>query len=112
LWPAELAVHESDDEPLLFTIHKQWTPWPRWIVQDADLRTVGTVGLPWLFDPQRRRVGKMDRSVSGGEIRVLADNGQHLADLSGHEEKLLRFYENAMDDPFLKMLVLAGALLV
>ncbi len=111
LWPVQLAVHESEDEPLLFTVQKLWTPWPRWTVQDADLRTVGTVGPPWLFDPQRRRVGKME-SNARGDLHFLAAEGQELAVLSGNEERQLRFKETVMDEPFLKMLVLAGALLM
>jgi hypothetical protein len=112
LWPAQLAVHESDDEPLLFTAQKLWTPWPRWTVLDADLRTIGTIRSPWLFDSQRRRVAKMDWRATRRDLRFLAEAGQELAVLSGEEERFLRFHDNVLDEPFLKMLVLAGALLV
>src|SRR5205085_1385714 len=36
--PPRVAVHESDDEPLLFTAQRVWIPLPKWEVRDADSR--------------------------------------------------------------------------
>src|SRR5437764_462832 len=40
---AVLAVYETEDESLVFQVHRSWVPTPRWQVRDADAHPVGTV---------------------------------------------------------------------
>src|SRR5690242_8426117 len=42
--PAVLAVHEDDDQPLLFTVRRRWPIFPTREVRDAEGLRVGWVG--------------------------------------------------------------------
>jgi hypothetical protein len=43
LWPTTLAVHEAEDDPLLFTLRRYWWFGSRWCVDDAEGRGVGYI---------------------------------------------------------------------
>jgi hypothetical protein len=102
-----LAVHEQDDEPLLFTIRRAWGFIPSREVCDADGHTVGTL------------IGRIIHDRHGRPLAVLKngvfhDAGQHtLAELSSTPEGLrLTFGNGIAGEPFVKMLLLAAALQV
>src|SRR5262249_11962609 len=60
-----LAVHESDDAPLLFTVHGLWGLAARWEVRDADGNIVGVLSGPLLKDRLGRSIALWER---GGDL--------------------------------------------
>ena len=113
LLPPVLAVHENDDAPLLFTVHRRWRWLSSWEVRDADGRVVGTVCGPLLRDRLGRRLALCEREESDNSVRVRDDTGCHLMSLTTlPHERRLTFALAVEKDPFLKMLLLAAALLL
>jgi hypothetical protein len=105
-----LAVHETDDEPLVFTIHPIWSWTPGWEVRDADEHCVGVVNGSSLQDFAGRRVALRVRDTSGPP-RFVNGKGEEIATLAVQEsEVILRFAENFGGNPFAKMLLLTAAL--
>jgi hypothetical protein len=103
------AVHEFEDEPLVFTVHPIWSWNWRWEVHDADEHCVGIVNGPSLEDFAGRRIALLSRRPRGGCFT--ARNGEEIATLSGQgADTVLRFAENFGGNPFAKMLLLAAAL--
>jgi hypothetical protein len=102
-----LAVHEQEEEPLLFTIRRIWGLIPRREVCDADGQPVGTLLGRLVHD----RYGRPLASLENGVFR---DANQHaLAKLSSSPEGLrLTFCDDIAGEPFVKMLLLAAALQV
>ena len=100
-----LAVHEQEDEPLLFTIRRAWGITPRHEVCDADGQPVGTLLGRLVYD----RHGRPLAALANGVFR---DSNQHaLAELSSTTEGLrLTFGDDIAGEPFVKMLLLAAAL--
>ncbi len=106
-----LAVHEADDAPLLFTAHRRWGLAPHWEVRDADGGTVGLLYGPLLKDRFGRNLAAEERPP--GVVRRVRDlEGRELMTLMGTlEGTRVAFGEAADGNPFLKMLLLAKALL-
>jgi hypothetical protein len=102
-----LAVHEQEEEPLLFTIRRAWGFIPRREVCDADGHPVGSLSGRIIQDRHGRHLAVL---VNG----VFRDANQHtLAELSTTPEGLrLTFGNGIAGEPFVKMLLLAAALLV
>ncbi len=109
LWQG-VAVHEQDDEPLVFTIRRNLALTPAYRVLDANDELVGTVRLPWILD----RWGFPDVELTpspgaGGMFR--SSKGEILAEWgSAGLTVRLTVHEPAQADPFLKMLLLAATL--
>lgn len=115
MWPRWLArpvleVRESDDAPLVFTVHGLWGLLGRWEVRDADGNTLGVLCGPLikdrfgrnlaLWEPPGRSVGRA-RDGEGRELMTVmaTPDGTRVAFAAGAER-----------NPFLKMLLLAAAL--
>lgn len=100
-----LAVHEQDDEPLLFTVSRAWSLLPRLEVKDAEGELIGNV------------LGRFLRDRYGRPIAILEEDAFHdpyrrrLAELIASPAGLrLRYSEDIDGEPFVKMLLLAVAL--
>lgn len=100
-----LAVHEQEDEPLLFTIRRVWGFIPRREVCDADGQRVGTLLGRLVHD-------RYGRPLAALENGVFRDANQHaLAELCTTADGLrLTFGIGIISEPFVKMLLLAAAL--
>jgi hypothetical protein len=100
-----LAVHEQEDEPLLFTVRRAWSLLPRREVRDAEGQPVGTLLARLVHD----RHGHPVAALKDGLFR---DRSQRvLAELTPSAEGLrLTFSDDIADEPFVKMLLLAAAL--
>lgn len=107
---AELEVREQDDEPLVFTVRRNWTPWRSQEVRDAEGYRVGRVRMPFLLDrfseclAVRRPAGKdqsVYRSLEGVELGVTHKDGDGCR---------VTFLPAVFGDPLAKMVLLAGAL--
>jgi hypothetical protein len=110
LFDWQLAVHEHDDEPLLFTVRRRWWLTPRYEVRDADDHAVGLVLGQRLLDRfgfPLAQIAPCSRQQS--VIRSL--DQRDFAALDWLPEGLrLTFADAVVAAPFNKMLILAAAL--
>ena len=101
-----LEVHEAEDEPLVFTVRRLGGWKPTWEVRDADGHLVGLrdrIGRPFALR------GKTPDGTATGFFR--SPDEHELARLvSSTEGTRLEFAANGTDNPFLRMLLLAAAL--
>lgn len=115
LWPRwlsrpVLAVHEGDDAPLLFTVHGLWGLSPRWEVRDADGNVLGVLCGPLVKDRFGRNLALCERPA-GGVGRTRDREGRELMTvLPTAGGRRVAFAGEAEGNPFLKMLLLAAAL--
>ena len=108
-WPlfgrGVLAVHEQEDEPLLFTIRRAWSLLPRREVRDAEDQPVGTLLGRLVHDQYGRAVAVLQNGIfRGPRQRVLAEVATTTDGLR------LAFRADIADEPFVKMLLLAACL--
>jgi hypothetical protein len=123
--PPTLAVHEAEDNSLLFTVHPVWVGGARWLVRDADGGPVGALRQyvldlslgrargrgTLLEDPYGRPFALLEhsRGEAAGQFRAL--DGSELGTLSrGEDGTRLAFREAPPGNPFVRMLLLAAAL--
>ena len=100
-----LAVHEREDEPLLFTLHRAWSLLPRREVHDADGQLVGTLLGRVIHDRYSRPVAAFGEGIFRNAYkRVL---GELHATAEGWR---LAFSNDLAGEPFVKMLLLAATL--
>lgn len=112
LAPAALAVHESDDEPLVFTVQRVWGLTPRWEVRDADGHYVGMLREQRLHDRYDRGLAAIERSPDRSTARFRGPDGRELGALSRSGDTTeLTFTPSVDGQPFVKMVLLAAALL-
>jgi hypothetical protein len=104
-----LAVHEMDDAPLLFTIHQLWGLAPTWEVRDAEGFVLGVLAGPVLKDHFGRTLALCLRAQDGTEVRD-AEGRTLLTLTEASGGKKLTFAPEAEANPFLKMLLVATAL--
>jgi hypothetical protein len=108
-WPlfgrCMLAVHEQEDEPLLFTIRRAWSLLPRREVRDAEDQPIGSLLGRLVHDQHGRAVAALQDGIfHGPRQRVLAE-------LAATPDGLrLAFHADIADEPFVKMLLLAACL--
>jgi hypothetical protein len=104
-----LAVHEHEDEPLLFTVRRCWSLRPRHEVRDAEGRRVGFLQGPRVRNRFGRELAVL--RPEGGAAAFCAPDGRSLARLTeGALGVQVAFSADTDADPFLKMLLLAAAL--
>jgi hypothetical protein len=107
-----LAVHESDDAPLVFTARRLWGLGPRWEVCDADGHVVGRLYGPLLKDRFGRTLAAAERGPAGA-LRVRDAHGRELmVTAPGPGGVRVSFGPEAEGNPFFKMLLLAAALVM
>jgi hypothetical protein len=105
-----LAVHEQEDEPLLFTVRRCWLPGTRHEVRDAEGRRVGYLRGEWVCDPLGRRLAVRRPGGPPGAWVFRSPGGRPLAELApGGAGARLSFAAEAVN-PFTRMLLLASAL--
>ena len=113
LWQRLIArpvwkIHESDDEPLLFTMSQGWGWTPRWKVVDADDRPVGTIRGRELIDRRLSRVASLSWHESS-QTGVFLDSREReiaLIESCNMSWRLIFSGEN-LESPFVRMLLLA-----
>lgn len=107
-----LEVRENEDAPLVFTAHRCWGVAPHWEVRDADGNTVGLLYGSVVKDRFGRNLALADVPVAGWPVCVRDAEGRELMALTEQGgEARLAFGPAAEGNPFLKMLLLAIALL-
>jgi hypothetical protein len=100
-----MAVHEHEDEPLLFTLRRAWSLLPRREVRDAEDHPVGSLFGRLVHD----RFGRPVAALQDGLFR--SPRRRILAELTSTPEGLrLAFSPDISGQPFVKMLLLAAAL--
>src|SRR5262245_21838674 len=97
-----LAVHETGDEPLVFTVSRRLSLLPRWDVHEAEGELVGTVGGRWAVDRWEQPVLRLDPD---GTFRSV--NRQVLGSWDGTR---LTFAAEVAHEPLARMLMLAHVL--
>jgi len=106
------AVHEKDDNPLVFTLTKLNVPFANWTINDACDLTVGFLYSNQLLMPTGRIY--CFRTIKSSGITVWEDEVG--AQLASHQPQspnadLLVFNENQGGLPFGRMLILADYLI-
>ncbi len=100
-----LAVHEQEDEPLLFTVRRAWSLLPRREVCDAEDQPVGSLLGRLVHDRHGRPIAALENGVFRNPYQRV------LADLTPTADGLrLTFHDDIAGEPFVKMLLLAAAL--
>jgi hypothetical protein len=94
-----LAVHETGDEPLVFTVSRRLSLLPRWDVHEAEGELVGIVGGRWAVDRWEQPVLRLepDGTFRSAQRRVLGS----------WDGTRLRFTPEVIDEPLARMLMLA-----
>jgi hypothetical protein len=110
LGPRVLAIHEQEDEPLVFTVHRAWWLWPARDVRDADDQLIGCVRGTRVENSHGRTLAILQGVSSSGERLFRTPGGDELARLQPVPQGLCLAFAPAVQDPFLKMLLLAAAL--
>ncbi|MBI1918492.1 MAG: hypothetical protein HYS12_27690 [Planctomycetes bacterium] len=104
-----IEVRESDDEPLLFTMWPGWGFAQRWRVEDAEGGRVGRVAGPFLLDRRDAALAVLRRGTGGTSYQDA--HGRELAETEVRNEGIcLTFLPDGQGSPFVKMLLLAAAL--
>jgi hypothetical protein len=105
-----LAVHESDDAPLLFTAHGLWGLSARWEVRDADGGVIGVLCGPLVKDRFGRNLALWEHGPGGAGRARDRDGRELLAALPTADGTRVVFTAETEGNPFLRMLLLAAAL--
>jgi hypothetical protein len=108
LGAAVLAVHEQEDEPLVFTVRRAWGLRPRREVRDAEGQTVGSLCGGAVLDARGRAVAAVEGDGGGRVFR--GRGGEELAVVRTVPGGLRVAFHPGLRDPFLRMLLLAAAL--
>jgi hypothetical protein len=107
---AQLAVYESDDEPLVCTLLRGWGPGSAWELRDADGHMVGRITKSHLQGP----LGRYPIHVKRPKPTVVGfhdSQGRALAGLTRQGNDWILSFEGACKgDPFARMLILGAAL--
>ena len=110
LYPVVMAVHESGDEPLLFTLRRAWLLSAWYEIREAEEQRVGRVLGPVIQNGSLIPCAYHHQEQEG-TARIENVQGDVLARLERHKLGHYLVYEPTLrDDPFLKMLLLASAL--
>src|SRR5712691_10151401 len=106
-----VAVHEAEDEPLLFTVHRLWGWRSTLEVRDADGLRVGTIRPGFVRDRHGNGLARLVPEANGSQF--LGAGGEELGTLRQETDGVLVSFAPVLDNnPFAKMLLLAAALTV
>jgi hypothetical protein len=106
-----LAIHEDEDQPLVFTVCRRLTLLTRRLVLDAEGEVVGTLAWPWLLDrDDMPLVAAQPGAASAGTFRTIAGDLLAAWDQEPGGALRLDFHARVRHDPFVKMLLLAAVL--
>jgi hypothetical protein len=104
-----LAVHEHEDEPLLFTIRRAWSLLPRHEVRDAEGHPVGSLLGRLVHDRFGRPLAALENNNGSSVFRT--SEHRTLAELTATVDGLRVFFSaDIAGEPLVKMLLLAAAL--
>jgi hypothetical protein len=107
-----LEVREHEDEPLVFTLRRCWHLLPWYEVRDAEEYTVGYLLGPLIQDRYQQRLALRQREGQSEVCHYLSSQQHSLARLiPGPEGLQIQFAPWELTDPFVRMLLLASALL-
>lgn len=109
LGPLILEARESDDEPLLMTVHRNWIRHSRWQVFDADSRHVGRLAGSQIFDARERNLANLYWDAEQREGSFETFSGKVFASLHQQQNSWrFCFAEDQPFHPFRRMLLLAS----
>ncbi len=112
LRPQVLAVHEHEDEPLLFTVRRWWPLLPWRELRDAEGRPVGYLRGASISDRIGRCVACREKTSEIGASCFRQPAGRALGEVASTAEGMVLTFAPAVEpDPFAKMLLLAAVLL-
>jgi len=107
-----LEVHEQEDEPLLFTLSRGLTLLPWYEVRDADEQAIGRLLGPLIQDRNQCRCAFRQDDPAATTAVFANVQGACLARLSRDGAGVRLSFDQVLEqEPFLKMLLLASALL-
>jgi hypothetical protein len=105
-----MEVHETEDEPLLFTLYGPWFTVRAWEVFDADEHLVGSLRGNTVRDRFGRTLAAV-LPIPNGSFLFQAPEGFELGSLRPESTgNRMAFTEELIGEPFARMLLLAGAL--
>ncbi len=108
----KIQVFETEDESLLMTLRRPCGVLRMWEVEDAEERRVGHVFRETIYDAYGSRLATMTTPTDGSETMLLGEAGVLLGswqDIPG-QGRYLRFGEACENNPFIRMVALAGVL--
>jgi hypothetical protein len=105
-----LAVHEQEDEPLVFTVRRPWALSSRREVRDAESNPIGSVRGSRVENIYGRTLAVLGPADASGERIFRTPGGYELARLTPAADGLRLSFTPGVEDPFLRMLLLAAAL--
>lgn len=107
-----LEVREHEDEPLVFTLRRCWHLLPWHEVRDAEDHIVGFLLGPLIQDRYQQRLALRQREGRSEICHYVNPQKLSLARLvPGPEGLEIQFAPGELTDPFVRMLVLASALM-
>ncbi len=110
-WRSCLAVHESEDEPLLLTIEPALGLSPTWLVREAEGHVVGRIRGRSLVDIAGLPLAGLRATARSGVSVYQSPDGVDLAAVERDEEGVrLGFRPGTADNPFVRMVLLSAAL--
>jgi hypothetical protein len=108
-----LAVHEAGDEPLLCTLQRFWWFGRFWELREADTHRVATIRRRRIIDRWGRLLAVRESAPGGAVAWVAHDGGKALATVTPIAGGVrLHFADEVAGLPFVKMALLAAALVV
>lgn len=104
-------IHESDDEPLVFTMQQGWAWVARWDVTDAEDRFIGRIRGDVIFDRRLTYLARLDWDEETQSGLFLDAQQQELATFERENQSWrLTFSSEDLHNPFVRMLLLAAGL--
>jgi hypothetical protein len=104
-----LDVFETDDASHLMSVTRSWGMLPIWEVDDAEDRHIGTVYAKSIVSSEGERLAWIERQTPE-RGRLLDLGGQQLATFGRQTAGVIEVTFASPPNPFLRMLVLGGAL--
>jgi hypothetical protein len=106
-----LAVYEAGDEPLLCTVQRFWWFGRFWELREADGHRVATIRRREITDRWGRPLAVRESGAGGAVVWAANPGAEALATLTATADGVrLRFADAVAGQPFVKMALLAAAL--
>jgi hypothetical protein len=114
-WAARsgLEVHEVEDESLLLTLSNPWLNWGTWEIFDAEDHLVGMLRGGTLLNRLGQPLAEVQQAANNHDLCLVNPEGYELATVVESDGgDRLTFGGEVAGDPFAKMVVLAGVLVL
>lgn len=103
-----VAVYETEDESLLFSLERAWGLGAVWLVRDADGHRVGSLRGNLARDENGRRLAVLEPTGAAQVQRWLGTDGEELGTATAVDAgALVQFAGLSESRPFVRMLLLA-----